>query len=283
MAILAPSLARLRSDFNVAFPNRDKTTDGWIGDARHRESTSDHNPDDTPGSRSATTDADNVAEVRGLDLDKDLRDPRGTTLQAVVDRIIRTERDRRRLRYVIFRRRIASRNAGWFKADGSINWQPYSGDNTHDEHAHFSGDPAYDNDNAPWASVQGFIIQQGSLMADFDTTTPFNRPDPTNQDGDIGWSEVEAPAKYGDIIRHMGWRVWVMYKQVKLILTGVNELRSRPAQGLTDQQYDRLVADLIQHVDTMLAAKIGEAMESALESDRGQAAIVAAVNVAERT
>lgn len=152
MAALTPAFVRLRADYNVAFPRRKKHSDGWIGDAAHRKGRSAHNPDDTPGSLSEREDADSIAEVRGLDVDKDLESP--ITMQATVDRIIRSVRDRRRIIYVIYNRRIASRNAGWFRTNGEINWQPYNGDNAHTEHAHFSGDPVYDNDSAPWSVLE---------------------------------------------------------------------------------------------------------------------------------
>lgn len=44
MARLANSLTRLRDQVNAAFPNRNKASDGWIGDASHAASASDHNP-----------------------------------------------------------------------------------------------------------------------------------------------------------------------------------------------------------------------------------------------
>lgn len=43
---LAPTLARLRNAINTAWPWRSKAVDGWIGDAAHQATQSDHNPDD---------------------------------------------------------------------------------------------------------------------------------------------------------------------------------------------------------------------------------------------
>lgn len=51
--------------------------------------------------------------------------------------------------------------------------------------------------------------------------------------------------------------------------------------ALSDAQLIQLRDDLIAHVDTTLAAKIGDALESALAGPAGQAAIAAAVNTAE--
>lgn len=146
MAVLTKSLTRLRSDFNVRFPSRLTTSDGWIGDYEHQQGKSGHNPDDTAGSQPEYTDPDSKAEVRAIDVDKDLRASDGTTMQQVCDAIRGNERDRKRLAYMIYNRRIASQSSGWA-------WQTYSGSNPHTEHAHFSGDPDYDEDGAEFTSV----------------------------------------------------------------------------------------------------------------------------------
>lgn len=41
---LAPALEQLRNEVNKLFPNRDKASDGWIGDTSHQARPSDHNP-----------------------------------------------------------------------------------------------------------------------------------------------------------------------------------------------------------------------------------------------
>jgi hypothetical protein len=57
---LAPSLVRLREQINQEWPQRDTTSDGWIGDTRHQAVKSDHNPDYSAG-----------GVVRAIDVDKD--------------------------------------------------------------------------------------------------------------------------------------------------------------------------------------------------------------------
>ena len=55
--ILVPCLVALRNEFNQLAPNRDKASDGSIGDTSHAASSSDHNPDET-GNTQAVLDGD---------------------------------------------------------------------------------------------------------------------------------------------------------------------------------------------------------------------------------
>ena len=41
---LAPALKQLMAEVNARWPNRDRTTDGTIGDYKHSLTTSEHNP-----------------------------------------------------------------------------------------------------------------------------------------------------------------------------------------------------------------------------------------------
>lgn len=143
MARLTHALASLRAGFDALSPGRDRASDGWIGDRAHQGRKSGHNPDDTTGSRPEYEDADRTAEVRGLDVDDDLRHP-SVTMAEAIDRILATPEDRRRLSYVIYRRRIASAKSSW-------KWKPYTGSNPHDSHAHFSGAADHDDDGRPWS------------------------------------------------------------------------------------------------------------------------------------
>jgi hypothetical protein len=140
--VLTKSLTRLRSDFNEAFPTRDKESDGWIGDEAHQEHTSGHNPDDTPGSRAEYSDGDTKQEVRAIDVDADINSAKYTMLK-VIEQILNNPNDTRRLAYIIFDHVIWSANT---------NWEPheYTGESSHEEHAHFSGDPDYDEDDSSW-------------------------------------------------------------------------------------------------------------------------------------
>lgn len=152
-AVVARQISSLFRDFDTAFPNRDHTTDGTYPDPDHMTRVSGHNPDDTIGVQAEYSDVDTKPEVRAGDVDVNLRAADGTTdvvkMQQVLDRIIATPADVARLKYIIFNHRIASRNTGWA-------WKPYDGTDPHTNHAHLSGDPLHDENDAPYTSILSF-------------------------------------------------------------------------------------------------------------------------------
>lgn len=122
MARIANSLATLRSQYNAKYPNRNKASDGWIGDAAHQATKSDHNPD----SRGI---------VAALDVTHD--PARGLNCAEEVEKIIRDSR----VKYVIFNRRI------W---EPGIGWKAYSGPSPHTEHMHISVKASNYDDAREW-------------------------------------------------------------------------------------------------------------------------------------
>ena len=125
----------LRNQINRRFKNRDKRSDGWIGDASHQASTtSDHNPDWNAG-----------GVVRAIDIDADLHPKVGnhkaaSELAEQLRCLGKSGKDRR-ISYVIFNRQIASPREDW-------RWRPYTGSNTHEHHIHCSFTPAGDQNGA---------------------------------------------------------------------------------------------------------------------------------------
>lgn len=142
--ILVPSLVKLRSEFNTIAPERLKNSDGSVGDAAHADSESDHNPDET--GHVPIKDADNKNEVHAIDVDKDLR-VSGLDMEDCVQFILARCRAgaEKRLRYIIYRRRIWSASNGWRQ-------KAYTGSNAHNEHAHFSAsyETAREASTASW-------------------------------------------------------------------------------------------------------------------------------------
>lgn len=130
--MLTKGMKNLGNQFNSAFPGRDGASDGAIGDYAHTQEDSGHNPDDTSQHNAEWDgDADNVKDVRAIDVDSDLRTP-GVTMQDVIDHLRALPGLSSVLRYMIFNRKIYSASNGWVP-------QTYSGASAHTEHAHFSG------------------------------------------------------------------------------------------------------------------------------------------------
>lgn len=144
--------------FNQVFPNRGKASDGTIGDLEHAQGTSGHNPDDTPGVSAERSDSDTKPEVRAADVTSTLNDPRGVTMQQVINKILVTPTDLVRLIYIIYNRKIWKKSNGWRE-------EPYTGSDPHTGHAHLSGDPAYDEDGSPWQSILSFGVDMDANQA----------------------------------------------------------------------------------------------------------------------
>jgi hypothetical protein len=142
--ILVPCLDRLRDAFNAVAPARDHTSDGTIADALH-SSSSDHTPDEISDALRGR-DSDSTNEVHALDVDADLRTP-GLSMEIVVQHLLARCRAgaERRLRYIIYNRRIWEASNGWRQV-------AYTGPNPHDKHAHFSSsyDTAREASTASW-------------------------------------------------------------------------------------------------------------------------------------
>lgn len=130
MTYLTAGLQNLKRQVNESFPDRDRKSDGEIGDTAHQARTSGHNRDDTAGSKPAWDgDPDNKPEVRAWDMDADLKDIHA---QKLVDHIRTLPGVADVLRYIIFDRTM------YHSRDGFAG-TPYTGDNEHTEHAHFEG------------------------------------------------------------------------------------------------------------------------------------------------
>lgn len=104
MARLVAAGVVLRNQVNRRWPDRDKTSDGWIGDRAHAARVSDHNPD-------------NHGWVHALDIDADLLGPgrrakSRKVAQELADQLIEYARSGEpgsdRLKYVVFDNHIAS-------------------------------------------------------------------------------------------------------------------------------------------------------------------------------
>ena len=128
---LSKSAIQLREQIDDAFPGRDRTSDGWIGDTRHAARKSDHNPDEQ-------------GWVRAIDIDRDLagKGKKPDLMPDLVDQIRALAKSGdKRISYIIFDGKIASPRKAWC-------WRPYDGINQHRHHAHISFTQKGDEDGS---------------------------------------------------------------------------------------------------------------------------------------
>lgn len=182
--ILTKGLSNLRDQVNEAFPDRDKASDGTIGDAAHQAETSSHNPDDTAGSSPEWNgDPDSTPEVRAWDMDSDLR-AAPATAQQVVDHIRRLPDVGNVLRYMIYNRKIYKASNGWAAED-------YTGASAHTEHIHFTGAFTQAADNNTTFDYRLEEIPVALTQADKDwITAQINRVE------DLVWNHTETVDDY---------------------------------------------------------------------------------------
>lgn len=127
------------------WPNRNKASDGTIGDVAHSNRTSDHNPDDRGAvlAFDLTHDPSNGCDAHAL-------------VRAAVDR-----RDRR-IKYAISNGRI------WSATRAAEGWRRYRGSNPHAKHVHVSVNRAHEDDTAPWwlCELGDRLLEQGATGPD---------------------------------------------------------------------------------------------------------------------
>ncbi len=121
---------QLREQIDDAFADRDRTSDGWIGDTRHAARPSDHNPDAN-------------GWVRAIDVDRDLSGKaKPDIMPDLADQIrLAGKSGEKRIAYVIFDGRIASSRFNW-------RWRKYTGSNKHNHHCHISFTKKGDEDGS---------------------------------------------------------------------------------------------------------------------------------------
>jgi peptidoglycan hydrolase-like protein with peptidoglycan-binding domain len=128
---LAKSLEVLRDQLNEAHPNRDRASDGSIGDEAHASRQSDHNPNFS-------------GVVTAIDITHDPRNLDGAVLSRQLIKDPRTK-------YVIFAGKI------YRTYKPQLDWATYTGPNGHFHHVHISvsADAGKYDDAAPWSLGAG--------------------------------------------------------------------------------------------------------------------------------
>ena len=123
--------AQLREQFDDSYPDRDRTSDGWVADARHiAAGTSDHIPDSSTGT------------VRACDFDRDVSGKAKPDLMPdIADQLRLLAKTDKRIKYIIFDGSICSAKSLW-------RWRPYKGVNKHRHHLHISFTSKGDQDGS---------------------------------------------------------------------------------------------------------------------------------------
>ena len=129
--ILSKAGQQLREQFDDTFPDRDRRSDGWIGDLRHSARPSQHNPCPKTGI------------VRAIDVDRDVhKSGKPDLMPDIADQLrLAAKAGEKRISYIIFAGRIASPRMGW-------RWRKYSGSNPHNAHCHISFSKQGDQDGS---------------------------------------------------------------------------------------------------------------------------------------
>lgn len=133
----AKCVIKLRRQIDQCFSNRDRSSDGIMGDSDHCPGSSDHCPNIIDGG---------VGIVTAIDITHDPAS--GCDLQKI-SRLISEDGDSR-IKYIIFDHQIC-RSYPW-SGRPAWTWQTFSGGNPHTKHAHFSvlSVPSAYDEMRPW-------------------------------------------------------------------------------------------------------------------------------------
>ena len=229
---LAPSLAQLRREINTRWPNRDKTSDGTIGDAAHSARASDHNPNSR-------------GSVNAIDIDEDGIDAWGLIALLVTDP---------RVYYVIYEGRIWQRKHGFAP-------RPYTGINQHRKHVHVSiiQSVAAEQNTTPWSVAKigassSVKPSTGGSTTKPSTTNPTPKPNNQSEEDELMALSKETLKQITDAT--LGVNVTANGKSAPLVQHMAEALVADKAQSAKLAELDGEIAALAQQV-AKIAKKVG--------------------------
>ena len=115
---LSKAAVQLREQIDDSFADRSRKSDGWIGDQKHQNTKSDHNPLPVTG------------EVCAIDVDAKLCDQPEMSIYLAEQIRVAAKTDKR-ISYIIHVGKIASAKSFW-------RFVKYRGVNPHNRHIHIS-------------------------------------------------------------------------------------------------------------------------------------------------
>jgi len=224
---LNKALTTFRNEVNAEYPERDKASDGTIGDAAHQASTSDHNPDPD-------------GSVDAWDMDVDLRsgnDP------AEIERLKGIFQKHPAARYWIHNRQIAHRSTGWKR-------ERYTGSNPHDKHVHWNSEPSQETSTRPWGVKKEEDLdstQNAKLNELHEIITRWRAGMPTMADGKKAISPVQWRLR--DEARQVE-----IDKELKALRADITSIKAAVATPpgtvvIDDDQLERVLRKVIGSVD----------------------------------
>jgi hypothetical protein len=257
----------------VGDPKRNKAQDGTVGDTAHEQHVSDHNRDET-GNTGSSHDADNINEVHARDVDS-----RGSWLiaggaerivQLIVANVRAMGHSRRRVKYVIYRRRIWV----WRQVNGAWQFvqQAYDGVDPHDLHFHVSfeygsgsGSSNPENNTSPWGILAAYeeeSMPTPQEIAQAVWAYEFTRPDGPTKSGATKTS-AGAYQAYSDVQANAA--------AAKVIAT------IAPLVAAAKVDVPALAAELVAPLTASVLAALPKDQDGAVSQDELQAAIVGAL------
>lgn len=210
--IVVPCLLEGRAQLDKRFPNRDKSSEGTIGDTAHQAEASSHNPDLT--GHPEYRDGDAVDEVRAWDADKDLRDPSDIQMEQIVQLWLTKLRAGKMswIRYLIYNGRI------WHRRDNFVT-HVYTGSNKHTDHVHVNSDFTQTADTV--TNTYWYLDELGNSTPVANpptTTTPAPTPPQSSshvvQKGDKGTEVTHIQTFFRDVFPAYRWTVTVKRGQL---------------------------------------------------------------------
>jgi len=140
MAELVPAGKTFRAQVDARFPNRDRRSDGWIGDSAHSARKSDHNPD-------------SKGRVHAIDIDENFGSGQarnGAQAQQMCKELLAYQRSglpgSNRIKNAVYENRVAS---GTYKSKLKF-WRWRKGNYGHEGHVHLSFTTAAETNGAPF-------------------------------------------------------------------------------------------------------------------------------------